>query len=91
MGTRKITLREGNGPRPGSGDMVTMEYTGWVKDASKDEQKGKQFDTSTGRGPFQTQIGVGRVIQGWDYCVMQMRVGEKARLEIDSDNAYGSK
>ncbi|KAJ5022704.1 hypothetical protein PSV08DRAFT_323389 [Bipolaris maydis] len=88
MGVQKTIIQEGNGPSPKQGDTVTMEYTGWLKDASTD--KGKQFDSTTGRGPFQTQIGVGRVIKGWDEGVVQMKLGEKARLDITSDFAYGS-
>jgi FK506-binding protein 1 len=66
MGVQKTVLVEGNGPSPQQGDVVTMLYTGWLKDAGKKDQKGKQFDTTEkpGRGPFKTPIGVGRVIKG---------------------------
>ena len=92
MGVQKTVLVEGSGPSPVKGDTVTMLYTGWLKDAGKKDGKGKQFDTTEkpGRGPFQTAIGVGRVIQGWDEGVVQMKLGEKARLDISSDFAYGS-
>lgn len=88
MGVQKTILSEGNGPSPQKGDKVTMEYTGWLKTSTGD--KGKQFDSTTGRGPFQTPIGVGRVIKGWDEGVVQMKLGEKAKLDISSDFAYGS-
>lgn len=87
MGVTKTTIQEGNGPSPTKGDNVTMEYTGWLKES--DGSKGKQFDSTTGRGPFQTPIGVGRVIKGWDEGVVQMKLGEKASLDITSDFAYG--
>ncbi|KAI8935664.1 FK506 binding protein proline rotamase rapamycin-binding protein [Plenodomus lindquistii] len=90
MGVQKTILSEGNGPSPQKGDTVTMEYTGWLKTAGQAEEKGKQFDSTTGRGPFQTAIGVGRVIKGWDEGVVQMKLGEKARLDITSDFAYGA-
>ena len=64
MGVQKTVISEGNGPSPKKGDRVTMEYTGWLRTAGKPEEKGKQFDSTTGRGPFQTAIGVGRVIKG---------------------------
>lgn len=64
MGVNKTILAEGNGPSPQKGDRVTMEYTGWLRTAGQPEEKGKQFDSTTGRGPFQTPIGVGRVIKG---------------------------
>jgi len=88
MGVQKTILEEGNGPSPQKGDQVTMEYTGWLK--TPDNGKGKQFDSTTGRGPFKTAIGVGRVIKGWDEGVVQMKLGEKARLDITSDFAYGN-
>ncbi|KAJ4291068.1 FK506 binding protein proline rotamase rapamycin-binding protein [Kalmusia sp. IMI 367209] len=90
MGVTKTTISEGNGPSPKKGDTVTMLYTGWLKQA--DGSKGKVFDTTEkpGRGPFQTPIGVGRVIKGWDEGVPQMKLGEKATLDISSDFAYGS-
>jgi FK506-binding protein 1 len=70
MGVKKTVLVEGNGPSPQQGDVVTMLYTGWLKEAGKKDSKGKQFDTTEkpGRGPFKTPIGVGRVIKGV-YCL----------------------
>merc|ERR1712232_632146 len=57
--------------------------------------KGKQFDSSVGRGDFQTKIGVGQVIRGWDEGVLSadggMTLGEKCRLTITGDYAYGSR
>lgn len=88
MGVQKTILSEDNGPSPQEGDTVTMEYTGWLKTSTG--EKGKQFDSTTGRGPFRTPIGVGRVIKGWDEGVVQMKLGEKAKLDISSDFAYGS-
>jgi len=70
---------------------VVIEYTGWLKDTSKPDNKGKKFDSSIGRGDFVTKIGVGQVIKGWDVGVMQMRVGEKATLDISSDYGYGER
>jgi FKBP-type peptidyl-prolyl cis-trans isomerase 2 len=32
--------------------------------------------------PFDTRIGVGQVIKGWDEGVPQMSLGEKAKLTI---------
>ncbi|KAK8128383.1 FK506-binding protein 1B [Apiospora sp. TS-2023a] len=52
---------------------------------------GTAFDSSVGRGDFETTIGVGQVIKGWDEGVTQMKVGEKATLTISSDFAYGSR
>ncbi|BGP00124.1 FK506 binding protein proline rotamase rapamycin-binding protein [Rhodotorula toruloides] len=53
---------------------------------------GNKFDSSYDRGqPFQTAIGVGRVIRGWDEGVPQLSLGQKAKLHITSDYGYGAR
>ncbi|CAM1511784.1 Fc.00g092970.m01.CDS01 [Cosmosporella sp. VM-42] len=90
MGVTKTTIEEGTGPVPKVGQTVTIEYTGWIKKTSQPDNKGDKFDSSVGRGDFITRIGVGQVIRGWDEGVIQMRVGEKATLDISADFGYGS-
>jgi peptidylprolyl isomerase len=66
---------------------VTVHYTGWL---DEDGQPGMKFDSSVDRGqPFTFVIGMGQVIKGWDEGVLFMKVGEKRRLYIPSDLAYG--
>ena len=61
----------GTGAKVKSGDTVVMHYTGTLVDGTK-------FDSSLDRGqPFETQIGVGHVIKGWDQGVPGMKVGGK--------------
>ncbi|KAL9136987.1 MAG: hypothetical protein Q9175_001821 [Cornicularia normoerica] len=65
--TRKIVTKGNGTDKPKKGDTVTIEYTGNLYDeakGSKNDFRGKQFDTSKGRGPFKTEIGVGKVIKG---------------------------
>ncbi|RQM08759.1 hypothetical protein DH86_00002481 [Scytalidium sp. 3C] len=85
MGVTKTILQEGSGAIPKPGDNVTIEYTGYLKDTSKPDNKGAKFDSSVGRGDFVTRIGVGQVIKGWDEGVTTMKTGEKATLDITSD------
>lgn len=42
MGVTKTTLVEGTGPQAQAGQTITMEYTGWLKDTSAAENKGKK-------------------------------------------------
>jgi FKBP-type peptidyl-prolyl cis-trans isomerase FkpA len=83
-------LALGSGADALTGSSVTMNYTGWLYDASKPEQKGLQFDTSTGRGPFTFTLGAGQVIPGWDQGIAGMKVGGARRLIIPPSLGYGS-
>ncbi|OAA35648.1 peptidyl-prolyl cis-trans isomerase [Metarhizium rileyi] len=91
MGVTKTTLKEGSGAQPTDGQTVTIEYTGWLKNTARPDNKGAQFDSSVDRGDFVIEIGVGKVIKGWDQGVTQMKVGEKATLDISPDFAYGAR
>lgn len=98
MGVQKELIKPGNGADiPKKHDEVAMEYTGWLYDDSKADKKGKQFDSSVGRGDLVTAIGVGRVIKGWDEGILgsttsePMSLGEKATLIISPDYGYGSR
>lgn len=76
-------LVEGTGQEVKKGDTVVMHYVGTFQD-------GEKFDSSVDRGmPFETQIGTGRVIAGWDQGVPGMRVGGKRKLYIPYALAYG--
>lgn len=77
------TLQEGEGAAAENGQLVTVHYTGTLLDGTK-------FDSSVDRGqPFQFSLGIGQVIRGWDLGVLGMKVGEKRRLTIPADLAYG--
>ena len=85
------TLKEGTGETAKSGQMVTMHYTGTLAD-------GKVFDSSRAKDkpgkpdtPFETTIGVGQVIRGWDEGVPGMKVGEVRKLSIPAELGYGSR
>lgn len=44
---------------------------------------------SSPKVPFSYNIGQGSVIKGWDEGVMDMGVGERAKLTCTPDYAYG--
>ena len=53
---------------------------------------GSTFDSSYKRGkPFETVIGVGKVVKGWDIGIPSMELGEKAELSIKSEYGYGNR
>jgi len=43
-----------------------------------------------GQNVFTFNVGVGKVIRGWDEGFMSMSEGEEARLEMTGDYAYGA-
>jgi FKBP-type peptidyl-prolyl cis-trans isomerase FkpA len=76
-------LAHGNGPLPKPGQTVIVHYTGCFTD-------GKKFDSSVDRDdPFSFVLGRGEVIAGWDVGVAQMKVGDKVKLTIPPELAYG--
>jgi peptidylprolyl isomerase/FKBP-type peptidyl-prolyl cis-trans isomerase FkpA len=76
-------LKEGTGAVSKNGDELTVNYTGTLEDGTK-------FDSSIGRDPFVFILGAGRVIQGWEQGMLNMKVGEQRRLTIPSSLGYGS-
>jgi FKBP-type peptidyl-prolyl cis-trans isomerase len=84
------TLKEGTGEPAKIGDLLEVQYTGWMQDAAG--QRGEQFDSSQGRAqPFPVKLGTGKVIPGWELGLRGMKVGERRELIIPSDLGYGSR
>ncbi|KAI9573635.1 peptidyl-prolyl cis-trans isomerase [Boletus coccyginus] len=86
MGVKIDTITAGDGVTfPKAGDTVKIHYVGTLED-------GTVFDSSRKRkDPFETKIGVGKVIKGWDEGVVQLSLHQKANLVITPDYAYGSR
>ncbi|KAF1934283.1 uncharacterized protein M421DRAFT_88276 [Didymella exigua CBS 183.55] len=56
------------------------------------ESDGSEFDASYNRGqPLSFKVGSGQVIKGWDQGLLDMCPGEKRKLTIQPDWAYGSR
>ncbi|CAM1365835.1 peptidylprolyl isomerase [Tenacibaculum xiamenense] len=83
-GLRYKVLQKGDGKTPSKGAMVSVHYKGQLLD-------GTVFDSSYKRKqPIDFAIGVGQVIPGWDEGIQLLQVGDKARLVIPSNLAYGA-
>ena len=77
-------LTAGTGRLPKSGETVTVHYTGRLLD-------GKVFDSSVPRNePFTFVLGEQQVIAGWDHGVATMKIGDKVKLTLPPELAYGA-
>ena len=84
QGMKIEILKEGAGIEVKNGDTVLAHYTGTL-------ENGVKFDSSVDRGtPFSFKLGAGQVIKGWDLGILGMKVGEKRKLTIPPELAYGS-
>jgi peptidylprolyl isomerase len=80
-----VMQQEGSGPKPQTGQKVTVHYTGYLTNGNK-------FDSSVDRGqPFSFTLGKGEVIKGWDEGIAMLSPGAKAQLIIPSSIGYGGR
>ena len=80
-GLQYEVLVSGKGAKPTATDQVSVHYTGKLTD-------GTVFDSSVDRGEPAT-FGVTQVIAGWTEALQLMSVGDKWKLTIPSNLAYG--
>ena len=70
---------------PNAGKLCRVHYLGTFDDGSK-------FDSSYDRGePLEFVCGSGMMIPGFDLAVSEMEVGEKRKIHLTPDEAYGPK
>ena len=82
-GLQYKVLREGTGLTPGARDVVRVHYHGTLVD-------GTVFDSSIERGQ-PIEFGLNQVIPGWTEGLQLMKEGDKTRLFIPSELAYGKR
>lgn len=84
-GTRIEFTQHGNGDKLKKGDMVEVNYKTFLPD-------GKQIDGSEILNrPLLYFIGINMSIKGWDEIFMELREGDKIKLHLPSEKAYGKK
>jgi FKBP-type peptidyl-prolyl cis-trans isomerase len=84
QGIKIEILQPGTGEGAKAGDYVTVNYAGSLPDGTK-------FDSSFDRGqPFSLTLGQNSVIRGWELGLIGMKAGERRKLTIPPELAYGS-
>ncbi|KAK9862952.1 hypothetical protein WJX84_003203 [Apatococcus fuscideae] len=78
-----LVMGQPDGPLAKPGQKVFVKYRGTLT-------SGKCFDETKGKSTFGFRLGTGEVIKGWDRGVAGMRVGDKRRLTIPPQMAYGA-
>lgn len=82
-GIMSMTLEEGTGSTMRRGYLVNISYKGMLPN-------GQVFDQSKLHGgPYEFELGIGKVILGWDMLVAEMKKGEKRLVAIPPELAYG--
>ena len=82
-GLQYEVLSSGTGATPGATDVVQTHYHGTFID-------GRVFDSSVRRGQ-PAEFPVNGVISGWTEALQLMQVGDKWKLYVPSNLAYGSR
>ncbi|MCE9528990.1 MAG: FKBP-type peptidyl-prolyl cis-trans isomerase [Planctomycetales bacterium] len=82
-GLQYKVLKSGTGKSPAATDVVRVHYHGTLPD-------GTAFDSSTLRGEA-VEFPVTSVIKGWSEALLSMKVGDKWKLYIPSELAYGAR
>ena len=81
---QRVILSEGTGPVTKSGDWLITNYLGQV-------WGGDVFDNSYDRGATSAfQIGVGKVVPGWDVGLVGVPVGSRVMLSLPPADGYGT-
>merc|ERR1712194_388250 len=79
-GLKFTQVRPGDGKTfPKNGDEIGLQYKGYLKDG-----------TMFGSGEFSFHIGSSEAIQGWDFGVRRISLGERGVLQVPAALGYGS-
>ena len=78
-------LRAGSGPPAGFGDEMHVHYTVWLPNGSKVDSSHDHQPPE----PLEMVLGSTSLIDGWVEGVTGMRLGERRRLVLPYDLAYG--
>ena len=84
-------LKLGSGNEAKNGMRMQVHYTAWLFDPEASEGRGKEFETTLGKEPYEFQLGRGDLLPGWEQGFYGFREGGKRELTIPPSMAYGDK
>ncbi|MEM7027646.1 MAG: FKBP-type peptidyl-prolyl cis-trans isomerase [Pseudomonadota bacterium] len=82
-GLQYKVIEAGSGNSPTADSNVVVHYRGTLID-------GTEFDSSYGRGE-PAELGVNRVIKGWQEALQLMKVGSKWQIVVPAELGYGTR
>lgn len=77
-------IKKGDGPQPEVGELIAIRFAAFCGSNKIDDI----FDTPE---PYYTRVGSGGLLKGVESTLPLMRVGDRWRLEIPGELAFGSK
>ena len=88
----------GTGATPSIGDLVVINFSGYLYDPTKADFKGAKVESSvdTGKPATPFVVGVGSVVTGWDQSILgvspvaAMQVGGKRTAILPANLVYGA-
>lgn len=83
-GLQYLELVAGNGVMPKPGDIITLQYIASLTDGTE------LANSYVQNAPITTVWGANRLLPGWEEGIGLMNVGEKARIVIPPDLAFGA-
>ncbi|RFP12741.1 MULTISPECIES: FKBP-type peptidyl-prolyl cis-trans isomerase [unclassified Duganella] len=88
----------GTGAAPKAGDIVVINFTGYLYDSTKADFKGAKVESSvdTGKPATPFTVGLGAVVAGWDQSILgvdpvpAMKIGGKRTAILPANLVYGA-
>ena len=94
-----VIENEGTGSQIEAGQVAAVDYAGYLLDGTLFDTSNEKIaqdngiynEQSGGYEPIDVQVGMGRVIPGWDEGLALLKNGSKAKFLIPSTLAYGDR